>query len=276
MASTEVEGKGCTWTSWWSGPDWAGSPRRWPCTGPGTRSPCSSAARSCGRPAPASGSRPTASGHWTPSGSAGRCASVPHHCRRAGGCAIAHGRPLLAVDQGAIEARAGAPLVVVDRTWLHRLLAAALPAGTVRTSAPVDSVHDDGRRVRLTVESAHPVDVPLADVEADLVVVADGAGAGRRPPLPRPPGLEGSGECAAGLWLPQDSPSSRFRRAAHHRTGGARLHAAGRRPDLLVRHLGRRAPGPRRSGARLAAFAPATPTGTRPSANSSPPPTRRR
>ena len=68
-----------------------------------------------------------------------------------GGLRDRHGRPLLAVDQAAIEARAGAPLVVVDRTWLHRLLAAALPAGTVRTGVPVESVDDDGRRVRLTV-----------------------------------------------------------------------------------------------------------------------------
>ena len=60
-----------------------------------------------------------------------------------GGLRDRRGRALLAVDQEAIEARAGAPLVVVDRTWLHRLLAAALPAGTVRTSAPVDSVLDD-------------------------------------------------------------------------------------------------------------------------------------
>jgi len=103
-----------------------------------------------------------------------------------GGLRDRHGRPLLAVDQAAIEARAGAPLVVVDRTWLHRLLAATLPAGTVRTGAPVESVHDGGRRVRLTVgtppgrhvhggspagrqrtehqSSAPPTDVPLTEV----------------------------------------------------------------------------------------------------------------
>ena len=166
-----------------------------------------------------------------------------------GGLRDRHGRPLLAVDQAAIEARAGAPLVVVDRTWLHRLLAAALPAGTVRTGVPVESVDDDGRRVRLTVctppgghvhvgspagrqrtehqaaapptdlpvtnapaapgpragrhESAHPADVPLADVEADLVVVADGAGSRLRAHLfPGHPGLEGSGECAARALAP--------------------------------------------------------------------------
>ena len=166
-----------------------------------------------------------------------------------GGLRDRHGRALLAVDQAAIEARAGAPLVVVDRTWLHRLLAAALPAGAVRTGTPVESVHDDGRRVRLTVgappgrhvhvgspagpqrtehqsaappnhvpltevppapgpqaehqEAAHPTDVPLADVEADLVVVADGAGSRLRAHLfPGHPGLEGSGECAARALAP--------------------------------------------------------------------------
>lgn len=36
-----------------------------------------------------------------------------------GGLRNHHGRALLAVDQEAIAARAGAPLVVVDRTWLH-------------------------------------------------------------------------------------------------------------------------------------------------------------
>jgi 2-polyprenyl-6-methoxyphenol hydroxylase-like FAD-dependent oxidoreductase len=140
-----------------------------------------------------------------------------------GGLRDRHGRPLLAVDQGEIEARAGAPLVVVDRTWLHRLLAAALPAATVRTSAPVNSVHDDGKRVHVgsragrrrtgrqsaapptdvPVTDAHPADRPLADVEADLVVVADGAGSRLRAHLfPGHPGLEGSGECAARALAP--------------------------------------------------------------------------
>jgi 2-polyprenyl-6-methoxyphenol hydroxylase-like FAD-dependent oxidoreductase len=143
-----------------------------------------------------------------------------------GGLRDRHGRPLLAVDQAAIEARAGAPLVVVDRTWLHRLLAAALPADAVRTGAAVDSVHDDGRRVRLTLrraehhepalttgvpfsgdapaqgsrtghhEAARATGVPLA--EADLVIVADGAGSRLRAALfPGHPGLDGSGEYAA-------------------------------------------------------------------------------
>ena len=74
-----------------------------------------------------------------------------------GGLRDRRGRALLAVDQEAIEARAGAPLVVVDRTWLHRLLAAAVPDGIVHTGAAVEAVHDDGGRVRLALDSAQPV-----------------------------------------------------------------------------------------------------------------------
>jgi 2-polyprenyl-6-methoxyphenol hydroxylase-like FAD-dependent oxidoreductase len=123
-----------------------------------------------------------------------------------GGLRDRHGRPLLAVDQAAIEARVGAPLVVVDRTWLHRLLATALPTGTVHTGVPVDTVHDDGARARLVVDEARRArdasgerrvgHVPGA--AADLVVVADGAGSRLRAALlPHHPGLEGSGEYAA-------------------------------------------------------------------------------
>jgi 2-polyprenyl-6-methoxyphenol hydroxylase-like FAD-dependent oxidoreductase len=101
---------------------------------------------------------------------------------------------LLTVDQAAVEARAGAPLVVVDRTWLHRLLAAALPAGAVRTGTTIDSVHDDGRRVHLGRSGG---------AAADLVVAADGAGSRLRAALvPGHPGLEGSGEYAARALVP--------------------------------------------------------------------------
>src|SRR5690349_11246572 len=68
-----------------------------------------------------------------------------------GGLRDRHGRPLLAVDQAVIQARAGAPLVVVDRTWLHRLLAAALPPDTVHTGTAAASVHEAGACVLLAV-----------------------------------------------------------------------------------------------------------------------------
>src|SRR3954451_22747632 len=140
-----------------------------------------------------------------------------------GGLRDRHGRPLLTVDQAAIDARAGAPLVVVDRTWLHRLLAAALPAGVVRTGTTADAVHDDGRRIRLATRSTRsarvaqrvggprtehhtsddPTGAPFVDVTTDLVVAADGAGSRLRTALfPGHPGLEGSGEYAARALVP--------------------------------------------------------------------------
>ncbi|HEX5811024.1 MAG TPA: NAD(P)/FAD-dependent oxidoreductase [Pseudonocardia sp.] len=137
-----------------------------------------------------------------------------------GGLRDRRGRALLAVDQQAIEARAGAPLVVVDRTWLHRLLAAALPDGTVRTGVAVAAVRDDGGRVGLTLDTAQavragelhlpgrqneglPTAIPVTHLTADLVVVADGAGSRLRVALfPDHPGLEGSGEWAARALAP--------------------------------------------------------------------------
>jgi 2-polyprenyl-6-methoxyphenol hydroxylase-like FAD-dependent oxidoreductase len=127
-----------------------------------------------------------------------------------GGLRDRHGRALLAADQAAIEAVAGAPLVVVDRTWLHRLLAAALPPGAVRTGVPVAAVHDDGDRVR------------IAGVTADLVVVADGAGSRLRAALfPGHPGLEGSGEHTARALVPAGLDSTPvLGELLDHRTGG--------------------------------------------------------
>ena len=103
-----------------------------------------------------------------------------------GGIRDRHGRALLATDQDALRALVGAPMTVLPRPWLHRLLGATLPAGTVVTGRPVaelrevpDGVTVDGRR-------------------ADAVVVADGAGSRLRAALfPTHPGLRGSGETAA-------------------------------------------------------------------------------
>lgn len=163
-----------------------------------------------------------------------------------GGLRDRHGRPLLAADQAAVTARAGAPLVVVDRTWLHRLLAAALPAGRVRTGTAVGSVRDGGDRVRLTVGGGAAVGGwprPRADAgpagrstsgprtddhpgppvpgTADLVVVADGAGSRLRAALfPGHPGLEGSGEEAArALVRPGVAAAAIAGELLDHRTG---------------------------------------------------------
>lgn len=97
----------------------------------------------------------------------------------AGGLYDRHGRALLATDQAAVTARTGAPLVVVARTWLHRLLADALPPGCVRPGVTVDAGS-------------------LREIDADAVIVADGAGSRIRAHLfPDHPGLAGSGEQAA-------------------------------------------------------------------------------
>jgi 2-polyprenyl-6-methoxyphenol hydroxylase-like FAD-dependent oxidoreductase len=123
-----------------------------------------------------------------------------------GGLRDRHGRALLAVDQAAVAARAGAPVVVVDRAWLHRLLASALPAGSVRTGVPVAAVRADGARVRVVGDPPAAADggpAAAEDPRADLVVAADGAGSLLRAALlPGHPGLEGSGEYAARALAP--------------------------------------------------------------------------
>lgn len=98
-----------------------------------------------------------------------------------------HGAPLLVADQEEVLARTGAPLVVVPRPWLHRLLADALPAGVVRTGVAVTVLDGAGRVV--ADGTAH---------RADVVVAADGASSRLRTALfPDHPGLVGSGELAA-------------------------------------------------------------------------------
>jgi 2-polyprenyl-6-methoxyphenol hydroxylase-like FAD-dependent oxidoreductase len=96
------------------------------------------------------------------------------------------GRLLLATDQQAVAQQVGAPVVVVERQWLHRLLSNALPKGTVVTGVEVRAVHTDGR-----------VETTSGDLTADLVVAADGVGSTARAQLfPHHPGLIGIGELA--------------------------------------------------------------------------------
>lgn len=86
------------------------------------------------------------------------------------------GRALIGADQQAVTARVGAPLVVVPRVWLHRLLAGAASA-TVRTGVTVTD--------------------PAA-VGGDVVIAADGAHSMLRAALfPTHPGLTTAGEQAA-------------------------------------------------------------------------------
>jgi 2-polyprenyl-6-methoxyphenol hydroxylase-like FAD-dependent oxidoreductase len=107
-----------------------------------------------------------------------------------GGMRDRHGNPLLTADLAAVQERAGAPLVVVRRSWLHGLLVDALAPGTVLTGTPVTSLRDAGDHVELRTGGG--------PVHADAVVVADGAHSKLRAALlPDHPGLAGSGEHAA-------------------------------------------------------------------------------
>jgi len=131
-----------------------------------------------------------------------------------GGMRDRHGRPLLTADMAAVQDRAGAPLVVVRRAWLHGLLTDALAPGTVLTGTPVTALRDAGDHVELRTAGG--------PVHADAVVVADGARSRLRAELlPEHPGLEGSREYAARAIAPaapSDVPLP-VGESVDHRTG---------------------------------------------------------
>ncbi|WP_433298080.1 FAD-dependent oxidoreductase [Pseudonocardia sp. CA-142604] len=100
-----------------------------------------------------------------------------------------HGHTLLAPEPAAVVRPTGSPFVAVRRPWLHGLLAGALPAGSIRTGSEVTGVRETDVHVELD---------GVPDVQADAVVIADGAGSRlRRALFPTHPGLAGSGEKAA-------------------------------------------------------------------------------
>jgi 2-polyprenyl-6-methoxyphenol hydroxylase-like FAD-dependent oxidoreductase len=101
-----------------------------------------------------------------------------------------HGKPLLTADLAAVRKQAGAPLVVVRRSWLHGLLVEALAPGTVLTDTRVITLYNAGDHIELRTGGG--------PVHADAVIVADGAHSTLRAALlPDHPGLAGSGEYAA-------------------------------------------------------------------------------
>jgi len=107
-----------------------------------------------------------------------------------GGMRDRHGKPLLTADMAAVSKQAGAPLVVVRRSWLHGLLVDALAPGTVLTDTPVHSLYNAGDHIELRTGGG--------PVHADAVIVADGAHSTLRAALlPDHPGVAGTGEYAA-------------------------------------------------------------------------------
>lgn len=85
-----------------------------------------------------------------------------------GGIFDRHRRPLIIASQRAIESITNARAIAVDRGWLHRMLAAELPDGTIRPGSEVRAVQTSGSTARVLIKGAH------SEV-ADLAIVADGA-----------------------------------------------------------------------------------------------------
>ncbi|MBF8194541.1 FAD-dependent monooxygenase [Nonomuraea sp. K274] len=79
----------------------------------------------------------------------------------------ARGRPVMVVDTGRLEARLGAPVVVIPRPSLLARLAEGLPEETFRFGARFARLHDDGRSVRVETEDG-------AEYSGDLLIGADG------------------------------------------------------------------------------------------------------
>ncbi|MEU2112608.1 FAD-dependent monooxygenase [Streptomyces sp. NPDC019507] len=105
-----------------------------------------------------------------------------------GGLRDPAGRWLHRTSSAAAARRFGGPLVLLHRATLVGILTGGLPAGAVRTGAPA-ALADAGDARRPAV-----VTTPDGDVEADLVVAADGIGSAvRRVLFPGHPGPRYSG-----------------------------------------------------------------------------------
>src|SRR5438477_605960 len=105
-----------------------------------------------------------------------------------GGLRRSGGGWLVRTDLGAVAARFGDPQLVALRADVVGLLAGSLPAGVLRTGVTVTGVDagDAGRRARVATSAG--------DLDADLVVAADGIGSRIRAALfPHYPGPRYSG-----------------------------------------------------------------------------------
>ncbi len=131
-----------------------------------------------------------------------------------GGLRTPSGRWLSRTDAAAVAARFGGPLVLLHRATLLNSLAALLPAEAVRTGGAA-TVTDPG-----SADRPARVSTPDGDLEADLVVAADGIrSAVRRMLFPDHPGAVYSGFTTWRVVIPV--PGARF--ASHETWGPGRI-----------------------------------------------------
>ncbi|MEU3483136.1 FAD-dependent monooxygenase [Streptomyces sp. NPDC033754] len=131
-----------------------------------------------------------------------------------GGMRAPDGRWLARTNARAAAERFGGPLVLLHRSTLVEILTSALPDGTVRTGAPASLADpgDDRRPARLTT--------PDGDIEAELVVAADGIRSATRHTLfPEHPGPRYAGCTTWRVVVP--APARPF--APHETWGAGRL-----------------------------------------------------
>lgn len=131
-----------------------------------------------------------------------------------GGLRTPSGRWLSRTDAAVVAARFGGPLVLLHRATLVNSLAALLPTGAVRTGAAA-TVADPG-----DTDRPARVGTPDGDLEADLVVAADGVrSAARRMLFPDHPGAVYSGFTTWRVVIPV--PGAEF--ASHETWGPGRI-----------------------------------------------------
>ncbi|MFE1551889.1 FAD-dependent monooxygenase [Streptomyces sp. NPDC058718] len=131
-----------------------------------------------------------------------------------GGMRAPDGRWLARTNARAAAERFGGPLVLLHRSTLVEILTSELPDGTVRTGAPASLADpgDDRRPARLTT--------PDGDIEAELVVAADGIRSATRHVLfPEHPGPRYAGCTTWRVVVP--APARPF--APHETWGAGRL-----------------------------------------------------
>ncbi|MFD7136551.1 FAD-dependent oxidoreductase [Streptomyces sp. NPDC059894] len=131
-----------------------------------------------------------------------------------GGLRTPRGRWLCRTGADAVAARFGGPLVLLHRSTLVDILAGLLPPGAVRTGTPAALADPGGtgRPARVTT--------PTGELEADLVVAADGIhSAVRRTLFPGHPGPVYTGFTTWRIVIPL--PGAEF--ASHETWGRGRL-----------------------------------------------------